>query len=264
VLSAAAEEAGQKLGTIAELRAKSAEELMRMPNARSTGMIVDGWIIPEDLSDTFAQERQNDVDILVGSNHDEGTFFAGGQRGGGGAGSAAQQFIEQGKQRFGDMSDAFLKFYPASSDAEAATSNLNRVRDEMSWHMRTWAKFQAKRGKSKAYWYYFTRVPPVAPGQQSRGATHTAELAYVFNNLIPPTLPWTDTDRMLADTMSSYWANFAANGEPNGKGLPNWPAFKEKTNERMMVLGDTVGAAPGLDMERVNFYDRAYEKVFPR
>jgi hypothetical protein len=46
--------------------------------------------------------------------------------------------------------------------------------------------------------------------------------------------------------------------------LPNWPAFIEKTNERMMVLGDTVGAAPGLDMERVNFYDRAYEKVFPR
>src|SRR5262249_41373994 len=149
------------------------------------------------------------------------------------------------RQRFGDSTEAFLKLYPASSDSEAATSNLNRVRDEMAWHMRTWAKLQAKRNK-KAYWYYFTRVPPVAPGQQSRGATHTAELAYVFGNLIPPTTPWTDTDRMLSDTLTSYWANFAANGDPNGKGLPVWPAFKEKTSERAMILGDKVEPATAL------------------
>lgn len=132
----------------------------------------------------------------------------------------------------------------------------------MSWHMRTWAKLQAKRGK-KAYWFYFTRVPPTAQGQASRGATHTAELAYVFNNLLPPT-PWTEADRALADTMSSYWANFAANGDPNGKGLPAWPGFKEKASERTMILGDKVESSTGLDIERVTFSDRAYAKAFPR
>jgi para-nitrobenzyl esterase len=260
---APAEEAGKKLGPLAELRMKPADEMMRI--GRSTGIVVDGWIVPEDLTNTFAQGRQNEVDVLVGSNQDEGTFFAGGQRGGGaGGGNGAQQFIDQAKQRFGEATDTFLKLYSAGSDAEAAASQLNRVRDEMAWHMRTWAKLQSRRGKSKAYWYYFTRVPPVAPGQQSRGATHTAELAYVFNNLIPATLPWTDADRMLADTMSSYWANFAANGDPNGKGLPVWPAFKDKSSERTMILGDKIDAAPGLDAARVTFFDRAYVKAFPR
>jgi para-nitrobenzyl esterase len=228
-LRAPAEEAGTKVGSLSELRMKAADEMMRI--GRSTGMIVDGWIIPEDLSNTFTQGRQNDVDILVGSNQDEGTFF---QRG------------------------------PRGSDPEAEAQRLKTMSDEVSWHMRTWAKLQARRGK-KAYWYYFTRVPPTGPsqvGQASRGARHTAELAYVFNNLIPPTLAWTDTDRMLADTLSSYWANFAANGDPNGKGLPVWPAFKEKTSERTMILGDKVETAPGLDSERMASFDQAYAELF--
>ena len=225
---------------------------------RGGGVIVDGWFVPEDLSITFAQGKQNDVDVLVGSNKDEGTFF--GQRGGGGN---AQQFVEQSRQRFGGMTDSFLKLYPGTSDAQANTSQLARFSDELEWHMRTWARIQSKRGKAKAHVYYFTRVPPSAAGQPSRGATHTAELAYVFNNLIGAA-PWTDVDRKLADTMSSYWANFAANGDPNGKGLPAWPAFKEKSSERTLVLGDTVEVGPGLDATRLGFYDALYARQSAR
>jgi para-nitrobenzyl esterase len=258
---APAEETGKQLGTLADLRSKPADELMRL--GRGTGIIIDGWIIPEDLSITFTQGRQNDVDVLLGSNQDEGTFFAGGQRGSG-TGVAAQQLTDLARQRFGkgDMMDAFLRIYPAGSDSEAAASSLHRVRDEMAWHMRTWARLQSKRGKGKAYWYYFTRVPPVAPGQPSRGATHTAELAYVFNNLQTAQNQWTDTDRALADTLSSYWANFASNGDPNGKGLPTWPAFKERTSERSMILGDKVELGAALDSGRVAFYDAAYDAQF--
>src|SRR5262249_46344523 len=57
---------------LAELRAKSTEEISR--TLFGAGMIVDGWIIPEDESPTFAQGRQQPVDVLVGSNKDEGTF----------------------------------------------------------------------------------------------------------------------------------------------------------------------------------------------
>jgi len=261
---AQAEETGSKLGSLAELRARPAEEILR--SVRSTGIIVDGWLVPEDLSATFAEGKQNEVDVLVGSNQDEGTFFGGGQRGGGGSAQqagGAQQFITQSRQRFGDMTDTFLKLYPAGSDEEATASSLARFRDEMAWHMRMWTRLQSKRGKSKAYVYYFTRVPPVAPGQPNRGATHTAELPYVFNNLLTGR-PWTDLDRSLADTMSSYWANFAATGDPNGKGLPVWPAYKEKTSERTMVLGDKVESGPGLDAARLALYDAMYGRQAAR
>ena len=39
--------------------------------------IIDGWIIPEDLSITFANGRQNPVDVIAGYNKDEHTGFGG-------------------------------------------------------------------------------------------------------------------------------------------------------------------------------------------
>jgi carboxylesterase type B len=51
--------------------------------------------------------------------------------------------------------------------------------------------------------------------------------------------PWTETDKKLAELMSSYWTNFAATGNPNGQVLPKWPAFDKATN-LSLELGDTV------------------------
>jgi para-nitrobenzyl esterase len=255
---AQAEEAGLKLAqamgasSLADMRAKPADELMKAQ--RGGGIVVDGWYVPEDLSITFAKGKENDVDVLVGSNRDEGTFFARpGQT------LTADQFASRAKQRFGDFAAGYTKLYPAATDAEAAAAQLATTRDEMGWHMRTWAQVQGKHLRNRSYLYYFTRVPPAAEGRQSRGATHTAELSYMFNNLLPGT-PWTDTDKKLADIMSSYWANFASSGNPNGKGLPEWPVYSEKAAQAM-ILGDTVSVGTGIDPAILAFYD-SYYKTF--
>ena len=213
--------------SLAEMRAKSAADIQK--DFRGARPIVEGYLIPEDLSLTFANGRQQDVDTLLGSNKDEGTFFVR-------PGGAADAYVKDVRARFGDLADAYLKVYPGSSPEEVYNSGLAGYRDEVTWLMRTWAEAQAKRGKAKAYVYFFTQEPPVANGQQSRGSTHTAELNYVFNNMLAGT-PWTDGDRALADAMSSYWVNFATTGDPNGKGLPNWPVYKDKASGRAMLLG---------------------------
>ena len=70
--------------------------------------------------------------------------------------------------------------------------------------------------------------------------------------------------RTLPFMMSSYWANFAADGDPNTKGLPVWPVVKEKTSERAMIPGDKVESGTPLDAPRVEFYDGAYAKLILR
>jgi para-nitrobenzyl esterase len=255
---ARAEEVGAKaltdagIGSIAEARAKPAAEVFAA--IRGGGLVVDGYLIPEDLSLTFVNGRQNAVDLLIGSNKDEGTFF---QR----PGLTAEQFTSQARQRFGVLADGFLKIFPAGSDAEATSSYLAAFSAEASWHMRRFAALQAKQGND-AYVYYFTRVPPTLPDRPSRGATHVAEIPYMFDNMAPPS-PWTDVDRRLADVMSSYWVNFARTGDPNGAGLPTWPAYHDAATGRAQVLGDavTTEAATVPAATTLAFFDSAYQQL---
>ena len=253
---AEAEQAGVKTGdalgapTLADLRAKPAADIIK--GGRGGGPIIDGYFLPEDVGKVFAEGRQNDVPVLLGSNKDEGTFFQ--------QPTTAVKFIEQAHRRYGDQADAFLKLYPAGSDEEATASQLRAFRDELGWVMHNWAALQTKTGKSKAYLYYFTHEPPVAQAASPRGgfasgATHGAEAAYVFENLLGAR-PWTDLDRQVADTLSSYWANFAATGNPNGNGLPVWKSYQP---DQRMVLGDRAEMGPGLTQALLDFYQYKYD-----
>jgi len=261
-----AEQAGvrtaKQLGAnnLAELRAKPAAELL---GGRGGGPVIDGWFLPDDPANIYAQGKQNDVPLLLGSNKDEGTFFQGP--------TTAEMFTQTVKTRFGDLADGFLKLYPATSDDEATISSFATFRDQLGFVMRNWAASQTKSGKSKAYLYFFTHEPPIAGGNpppspvvttRQQGATHGAEAAYVFENLLG-NRPWSDQDRQLSDMISSYWVNFATDGNPNGKGLPIWPAFDSKSNLRM-VLGDKIDVGPGLTTDQLAVYQALYDRVRQR
>jgi para-nitrobenzyl esterase len=88
----------------------------------------------------------------------------------------------------------------------------------------------------------FRQGPPAPPSNGNSqppmiGAAHGAEIFYVFDNLRYRDLPWTDVDRRIADETSSYWSNFAKHLDPNGAGLPEWPAYTA-TDERYLSIGD--------------------------
>ncbi len=215
---AKAEEAPTDFPPLAELRSRSTEEIVK--TLRGSGMIIDGWIIPEDLSITYAHGKQNPVDVIVGSNKDEHLAMGG--------------------------NVAF--------------------RDTLMWDMRLFAERQTEIGKH-AYWYLFTHEPPVEPGVKNLKATHAAEIPYVFETLAAPrSIPDTSSpklaaasepDRAMADMISSYWVNFAKTGDPNGKGLPEWPVFKSH-DMPPHILGE-VNEYPSADV--LNAYDDRYKQL---
>jgi para-nitrobenzyl esterase len=257
---AEAEQAGAKIAdglnahNLEELRAMPAEDLLKA--GRAGGPVVDGWFLPEDVATIFAQGKQNDVPLIAGSNQDEGTFFL--------QPTTAEKFIERTRARYHDQADAFLKLYPAGTDEEANASQLAAFRDELAFVMRVWARAQTKTGHSKAFLFYFTHQPPPPAGATARGgfgsgATHGSEAQYIFGNLLGPRA-WTDLDHQVSDMLASYWVNFAAEGDPNGKGMAKWPAFDDRTSDRPMVLGDQAAVGPAPNRAQLAFFESVYEK----
>jgi para-nitrobenzyl esterase len=268
--SAQAQENGAKamaalnVKSIAELRAKPLAELTGLT---SSGLVIDGYIIPEDLSLTFKNGKQNAVDVLVGSNKDEANFgicngagLPGVAGRGGASGVTLEAFKTNAQRRFGDASGDFVKLYGVTSDADTQPAAHIACADEINWNMRQWAAAQAKAGK-KSYTYFFTRIPMQNGQPSAQGATHTAEISYAFNNPKgQANQTWDDVDTKLADTMSSYWVNFITKGDPNGTGLPTWPQYRD-INSKVMVLGNTVQPEAAPPVEKLKFYDAAYLRL---
>ena len=76
-------------------------------------------------------------------------------------------------------------------------------------------------------------------------AYHGAETPYALDTTAS-WLPSDATDKALTAAMSQYWLNFAADGDPNGDGLPDWPRYNSE-NKRHQELGNEI--IPGDDLE---------------
>ena len=247
VTLAEGEQGGAKLGTLGQLRAKSADELVKVQG--SFRPVVDGWFLPEDVSAIFAHGKQSDVPLMAGYNHDETRVLAPWP-----ANATLQTYLDQTRKRYGTFADEFLKIYPAASEEQAKESHYESSRDAgMGFEMRTWVRAQGKSGKAPAYLYYFTRTPP-GPLAARLHAYHAAEIQYVFGNLRAGR-PWEDADRKLSDAMISYWANFAATGNPNGKGLEKWLKYDAKIDP-LMNFGDKIEVQHNVNKAGLDFFDR--------
>jgi para-nitrobenzyl esterase len=211
-----AEERGKQLtghlGTnISGLRQLPADSLLKI---RGTfGITVDNIVIPN-VETAFEQSRYNDVPLISGWNADDGVSFA--------PPAPAEQYKAQIKAQYGENATKYLDVFPGNTDEEALRSQKRISQLFFGWNNFRWATLQSEKGKHPAYLYYFKRVPP---GEPNYGAFHSAEFAYALHTLNQWDRPFTEVDYALEEIMSHYWVNFAATGNPNGKGLPQWNAF---------------------------------------
>jgi para-nitrobenzyl esterase len=229
--------------SLADLRNMPAEELLK----KAKGMyrpVIDGYVIPESIPDIFNQQKENDVTLLTGWNENEGLMF--------GPMKKAADFQHDMEKQYGAYAKTMLQYYPATSDTEAAASQLNMARDIVFGVQNyTWANMESSQGK-KVYVYRFTRKVPGRGEYAKYGAFHTGEVPYAYGNLKFVDRPWEPVDYELEKIMSSFWANFITSGNPNGKGLPEWPRYETATKE-IMDLGPHPMARSLPDSASLNF-----------
>jgi len=261
-LLANAERDGEKYA--ASLGATSLQELRRLPATKLSGdsggvshPVIEPYVLPASPYEAFASGQQNDVPLLVGSNAEEARSLVDVTH------VKAATFDSDLEHSFGPLPAPIVAVYPHATDAEARQARLDLERDlRFGWDMWAWARLQAGTGQSPVYYYSFRQQPPFPAGSvyAGWGASHYAELWYVFDHLDQEPWRWSMADRKVADEISSYWVNFARSGNPNGSGLAPWPAFTNADN-KVLYLGDPITVGGVANINSLKVFDAVYTTV---
>jgi para-nitrobenzyl esterase len=261
-LLANAERDGDKYAV--SLGAASLKELRRLPAILLTGnaggtvhAVIEPYVLPLSPYEAFASGLQNDVPLLIGSNADEARAMVDVTH------ETAATFDSDLERSVGQLPPALVAAYPHATDEEARQAQLGLERDlRFGWDMWAWARLQAGTGKSPVFYYSFRQQPPFPAGSvyAGWGASHFAELWYVFDHLDQSPWNWTAGDRKLAEEMSSYWINFARSGDPNDQGLPPWPAFTN-AERKVQYLGDPITVGSVANIYGLSVFDSVYTDV---
>jgi para-nitrobenzyl esterase len=224
--------------------AQSLKDLRRMPTAaileaaKTRGMVgfgpdIDGRLLVEPVRETYAAGRQAQVPLIAGWNRDEGNFFVTG-------GMTAEKFKGMAAGMFKERAEEFLKLYPSNDDEQAIRSAIDFGSDQfIAFGTWKWLEAHRKTGESPVYRYHFELAAPPSKFHPGSYAFHSDDIEYVFGTLdTRPGAVWRAEDRKLSDQIMDYWTNFAKNGDPNGRGLPEWPKYGE--GDPMIHLDSTI------------------------
>jgi len=83
-----------------------------------------------------------------------------------------------------------------------------------------------------AYAFRFSYVAESMRKQWAAGAPHATEIPFVFDTVAARYgKDLAEADKSTAKAANMYWVNFAKTGNPNGGGLPTWPAYKADSDQ---------------------------------
>lgn len=216
----------------------------------------DGWVLPESPSVAWARRRELRVPIIIGGNASE--FPAPG---------SLPELRTSMADWFGDLAPEAWRLYGIAGDRAPAPDPVygdagDQWGSDQSFRIPGILHGEWHQAAGNRVWEYeFDRA--IAPHPRVQ---HSSELAYVFGNFLRKggmvTGEFDAADRRLSDVMLGYWTNFARHGDPNGAGLPAWPAF-DATQRRFMRFTQAAEAVPdaGQRAPFVELFRRRLEKT---
>ena len=194
--------------------------------------IVDGYVVPVQPRSVFRTGAPHAVPTIVGINADEGRMFAGNE--------SVTSYHAWVREKFGSLADDILRLNPAASDAAATAAAAATLGDVIFGESARLIARGVSQRQPKTFAYVFSRGIADRP----QPATHSEDLPFVFGTLTEPSFishpPPVGADQRLSATLQQIWARFAASGDPNGQGLPRWPAYDRRTDP-YLEFGSLIG-----------------------
>lgn len=270
---------------LSKLRAIPAEQLLEQasnPGAFNTRATVDGYFLPKLPSAIFAAGEQAKVPLLAGWTSAEIPYqaFMYGQY------PNPENYNKRLDDTYKDKAAEVLKLYPGNTEQQVIESATALASDNFivysTWK---WLDQHRKLTKQPTYAYVFSKARPpmkselgnakagLAGGiikddgkkeenkmpEQLKGAAHASDIEYMLGNLASnPVYEWTEDDYKASQISEDYIANFIKTGNPNGKGLSDWPVSKPDGNMNLMILDVTSRSVKEPKRDRYLFLDSYY------
>jgi len=227
----------------AKLRALPAASIVQAEKENVEGgttPMVDGTVLPDQVSKLFSQGKIAKAAYIAGSNSNESTLMPL-------IGMTKDSLLKP----LGDKLTAVRALY----DAGGAIGDDEFVREFFSDALfasgaQGFAHYAAKAGNN-AYVYHFRYIADALRGRDP-GVGHGGEIIYVFGLHGFSKTPRgamlasfvSDKDKGVIALMQNYWTNFAKSGDPNGADLPQWPSSTDAAPQTL-VVDDHSGAVAG-------------------
>jgi len=193
------------------------------------GPVVDGEVLPDQPRALFADGNVADVPYILGSNTDEGTLFHISAP----PVTTEAEYMAALERRFKTLAPEVAKLYPVAN-FDSPNAAIQRVTGDASLVCGTFDSAVRAAEAGRKVWMYNFDFPIAIQGLDALGATHGAEIAFVFASAADPTAD----QAKVSEIMQDYWVRFAKTGDPNGDTAFAWPSFGPSANKRLNIRPD--------------------------
>ncbi|MGX5657374.1 carboxylesterase/lipase family protein [Geodermatophilus nigrescens] len=252
---------GEGAAVVACLQRAPVPDLLRAWPAGGGSFVVGGSSLPVQPADAITSGNWNRVPVIHGNLQDENTLFTPlgvpsaqlpvlldprnydavlAQRYGARAGEVAQRYP------LAEYGSPLRVLAAIASDTGSALSTCE--------HVDAYEALDQRPRRDRVYAYQFrdqtadplldfSRPPFSLPaGLYDEGAQHAGELPFLFPGLFGDGL--TAEQEELSTAMVRYWTNFAATGDPNGRGVPAWHRYSDPSDVQGLDLASAGGIGP--------------------